>query len=475
MFSIQRLLIPTLAACASASLLSGQGAVDSIYQQHCAVCHGAEMDGGLGGSLLTPELTYGDHPNILARIIREGLPDDGMQAFKDELSEEEIHSLVVYIRERRAQELDDRGPRTVEDDREIYETETHRYELEVVAETSGEIWGMDFLPSGDIVFTEKEGNLRILRTDGTVSDPIEGLPEVWHRGQGGLMEVALHPDYDENGWVYLSYSEAAPGDRGRGLTTVARGRIVDHEWTDHETIWRADESFYSSARHHFGTRIVFQDGYLFFTIGDRGDMDESQNLASPNGNTFRIYDDGRIPEDNPFVGQDDALPEIWSYGHRNAQGMDIHPETGVIWQTEHGPRGGDELNRIDRGLNYGWPVISYGINYNGRPITDLTEKEGMEQPVIDWTPSIAVCGIAFYTGERFPEWKNNLFVGGLAAQALHRVVLDGDEAVHEEVILRDRGRIRDVANGSDGYLYLAINVTRHEGRSEIVRLKPVND
>ncbi|MCC5834742.1 MAG: PQQ-dependent sugar dehydrogenase [Opitutales bacterium] len=475
MASLKHTLIPAISLLVAFPLLHGQGAVGNIYQQHCAVCHGAGMDGGLGGSLLTPELTYGDSPAILARVIREGLPDDGMEAFKDVLSEEEIHSLVVYIREMRASELADKGPEKVSEDREIYKTETHSYELEIVAETSGEIWGMDFLPNGDILFTEKEGNLRILRTDGTVTDSIKGLPNIWHRGQGGLMEVALHPNFEDNGWVYLGYSEPSQRRSGRGQTTVARGRIVDHEWFDHETIWRADDSFYTSARHHFGTRIVFQDGYLFFTIGDRGDMQESQNLASPNGNTFRIYDDGRIPEDNPFVGRENALPEIWSYGHRNAQGMDIHPETGVIWQTEHGPRGGDELNRIGRGLNYGWPVISYGINYNGRPITHLTEKEGMEQPVIDWTPSIAVCGIAFYTGDKFPEWRNNLFVGGLAAQVVHRVVLDGDEAVHEEVILSDRGRVRDIANGPDGYIYLAINVTRHEGRSEIVRMKPAED
>lgn len=473
MLSVKNLLYPSFALMVSASLLSGQGAVDRIYQQHCAVCHGAEMRGGLGGSLLSPQLTYGDHPNILARVIRDGLPDDGMEAFGDVLSDEEIHALVVYIRERRAQELDDRGPAT-SGDGEIYQTEEHDYRLEVVAETSGEIWGMDFFPNGDILFTEKEGNLRILRTDGSVTESVEDLPPIWHRGQGGLMEVAFHPDYEGNGWIYLAYSEPWENDRGRGQTTVARGRIENHRWVDHETLWRADEKFYTSARHHFGTRIVFQDGYLFFSIGDRGDMDESQNLASPNGNTFRIHDDGRIPGDNPFIDHEYALPSIWSYGHRNAQGMDIHPETGVIWQTEHGPRGGDELNRIGRGLNYGWPVISYGINYNGQPITDLTEKEGMEQPVIDWTPSIAVCGIAFYTGDRFPNWRNNLFVGGLAAQVVHRVVLDGDKAVHEEVILRDRGRIRDIANGPDGYIYLAINVTRHEGRSEIVRLKPAD-
>ncbi len=458
----------------SVSLLSGQGAVSRIYQQHCAVCHGAEMRGGLGGSLLARDLIHGDHPGTLARIIREGLPDDGMQAFRNVLSEEEIHALVVYIREGRAAALDDRGPRTARQDEGVFETEEHNYRLEVVAETAGEIWGMDFFPNGDMLFTEKEGNLRILRTDGRVTDSVANLPPILHHGQGGLMEVAFHPDYEENGWVYLAYSEPLAENSRRTQTTVARGRIVDHTWVDHETIWRAVDRFYTTARHHFGTRIVFQDGYLFFTIGDRGDRNEAQNLASPPGNTFRIHDDGRIPQDNPFVDHPDALPEIWSYGHRNAQGMDIHPETGVIWQTEHGPRGGDELNRIRRGRNYGWPVISFGINYNGTPITELTEKEGMEQPVIDWTPSIAVCGIAFYTGDRFPKWRNNLFVGGLAAEVVHRVVLDGDKAVHEEVILRNRGRIRDIANGPDGYLYLAINLTRNQRGSEIVRIKPAD-
>lgn len=468
------LLLPFLFSLPFLHQAAAQPRGGELYQQHCAVCHGSNLDGGLGGSLLIPELLHRkDGETIdesIARVTRDGLPDHDMQAFGDVLSEEELRAVVVYVRERR-HEAEDREVQQRADG--SYSTNRHDFHLETVVETDGEIWGLDFFPDGRILFTEKEGNLRILDKPGAeASKPIAGLPDIFHGGQGGLLEVAFHPGYEENGWIYLAYSEPAPDDSSRGLTTVARGRIDDHEWVDHENIWRAEPEHYTGSRHHYGTRISFENGYLYFTIGDRGAQDPAQDLTSPKGKTFRIHYDGRIPDDNPFVGHAEALPEIWSYGHRNAQGMDFHPETGQLWQAEHGPRGGDELNLIEPGLNYGWPVITYGINYNGTPLTGKTEKEGMEQPVVDWTPSIAVCPIAFYDGDRFPEWHNDLFVGGLAAQELIRVRLEGDKAVEEEVILSGLGRVRDVANGPDGTLYVALNLSRRSPKSQIVRLVP---
>ena len=312
-------------------------------------------------------------------------------------------------------------------------------------------------------------------TDGART-AIEGTPEVWQRGQGGLLEVALHPDYAKNGWVYLSYSEntgATENGKEAGMTTVVRGRIVEGRWTDEERLFRVDGKHHTSSGVHYGSRFVFDDGYLYFGIGDRGRVDRSQELDRPNGKIFRIHDDGRVPEDNPFVDTPGALPGIWSYGHRNPQGMDLDPATGLLWESEHGPRGGDEINLVEKGKNYGWPVITYGMNYNGTPITEETHREGMEQPKLYWTPSIAVAGIDFYEGDAFPGWTGKLLAGGMASEELHLLTIEDGEVTTDEVILKGRGRIRDVASGLDGNIYLLLNDgTPRIGR--IVRMVPVD-
>lgn len=325
-------------------------------------------------------------------------------------------------------------------------------------------WGMAFLPDGRLLVTERNGTVRIVDTAGTVSDPLGGVPEVRASGQGGLLDVALHPDYAANGWIYLTYSDLHDG---RGMTALMRAKLDGSTLVDQEVLYRADNQFYTSRGQHFGSRIVFDgEGYVYFSVGDRGDRDNAQNLGMPNGKVHRLHDDGRIPEDNPFVDTPDALPTIWSYGHRNQQGMAIHPATGEIWATEHGPRGGDELNHVRRGLNFGWPVITYGINYNGTSITDLTEKEGMEQPALQWTPSIAVCGIDFYQGNAFPDWQDDLLVTSLRYDNVRRVRINGSTAVDEEIIY-EGDRARDVQTGPDGYVYIAL-----ENPGEIVRLMP---
>lgn len=471
--SLPRLLLATALAATSTLPAFAQGQlirrdIGKYYAQNCAACHGRELQGGLAPSLLDDQWTHGSTDADLARVIREGITD-AMPGYADELSEGEIRAMVIFMRERRAgfsRERDTKPQPTSE-----VKTELHSYRVETVADRLNTPWGMAFLPNGDLLITEKKGTVRLVAQGQLLADPIRGTPAVRDAGQGGLLDIALHPKYAENGWIYLAYSD--PERRGVeevSLTTIVRGRIKDGAWIDQQTIWRAPIEFYRRGGGvHFGCRIVFdRAGYLYFAHGDRGRQDDAQDVKLPNGKVHRIHDDGRIPEDNPFAKQPGAFASIWSFGNRNPQGLAFDSRTGLLWETEHGPRGGDELNIIRRGANYGWPVISYGMNYNGSPITALTAKEGMEQPVVHWTPSIAVCGIDFYEADAFPQWKHNLLVTALAQQELRRVVIEGDKVVHQEVIVKDIGRVRDVQTGPDGAIYLALN-----GPNRIVRLVPV--
>ncbi|MFW6260319.1 MAG: PQQ-dependent sugar dehydrogenase [Spirochaetota bacterium] len=313
-----------------------------------------------------------------------------------------------------------------------------------------EPWSFVFLPGGDVLVTERTGSLWLVAGD-TV-EAVSGAPNVAATGQGGLLDLALDPEFESNRLVYMSFSDRY--DSGAG-TAVARGRLRGSRLTDVEVIFRMNRS--SAGGRHFGSRIVFgPDGMLYVTIGDRGDRDRAQDPGDHAGSVLRIRPDGSIPSDNPFAGDDAGAPEVYSYGHRNAQGMTVHPQTGEVWLHEHGPQGGDEINVVEGGANYGWPVITYGANYGtGTPIGEGTSKPGMEQPLLHWTPSIAPSGMAFYTGERFPVWQGDLFVGALVARHLRRVELDGQEVVEQEVLLDGVvGRIRDVREGPDGLLYL---------------------
>lgn len=314
-------------------------------------------------------------------------------------------------------------------------------------------WGLAFLPDGRMLVTERPGRLRIVSADGRVGPPVEGVPKVVAEGQGGLLDVALDPRFAGNGLVYLSYSE--PGDGGSG-TAVARGRLQANRLTDVAVIFRQQPKVGGSA--HFGSRLVFdRQGRLFVTLGDRfRHRDQAQDLNSHIGKVVRIESDGRVPADNPFVGRQGALPEIWSYGHRNVQGAALHPQTGELWTHEHGPQGGDEVNIALAGRNYGWPVVTHGREYGtGFKIGEGTEKTGVEPPLTHWVPSIAPSGMAFLTSDRYPGWKGSLFVGALRAQVLVRLELDGRKVVREERLLPTLNeRIRDVRQGPDGWLYL---------------------
>ncbi len=348
---------------------------------------------------------------------------------------------------------------------ETYKSEKATFQLETVVAGLEHPWGMAFLPDGRMLVTEREGRLRIVSLDGTKSPPVAGVPRVFARGQGGLLDVAIDPAYAGNNLVYLSYAE--PGSGGGG-TAVARARLDGNRLADLTVIFRQAPK--RNAGQHFGSRLVFApDGKLFITTGDRGSRDQAQNLAVHLGKLIRINSDGSIPGDNPFIGKGDAEPEIWSYGHRNMQGAALHPETGEIWTIEHGARGGDELNIPRAGKNYGWPVITYGRDYSGASIGEGTAKPGMEQPIYYWDPSIAPSGMAFYTGNAFPAWRGSLFVGALKDELLVRLELDGTKVTHEERMLEDFGeRIRDVRQGPDGLLYLLTD--SDDGR--LLRLSP---
>ena len=351
---------------------------------------------------------------------------------------------------------------------QVFSSEAQRFRAVTVTEGLEFPWGLAFLPDGRMLVTERPGRLRLVAADGRLDPkPVEGLPPIAAVGQGGLLDVALHPDFAKNSWIYLSYAGEGPGGYG---TEVLRAKLDGHALCDVQVIFRMQPK--SKPGHHFGSRLVFdRQGYLYITLGDRGDMERAQRLDDHAGSVIRLHDDGRVPADNPLAGKLGVKPEKFTLGNRNVQGAALHPQTGEVWAHEHGPQGGDEINIIRAGVNYGWPVITHGRNYvTGTKIGEGTAKPGMAQPLLQWTPSIAPSGMAFYTGDRFPAWRGNLFVGALKFQMLVRLQLDGERVVHEERLLEGVvGRIRDVRNGPDGLLYLLTDSP--QGR--IVRLEPV--
>jgi glucose/arabinose dehydrogenase len=358
---------------------------------------------------------------------------------------------------------------------ETIETEQATIRAVTYAEGLEHPWGLAFLPDGSALVTERPGRLRLVSPEGELSEPIGGVPEVDARDQGGLLDVALDPDFETNRLVYLSYAE--PGEGGKNSTAVARGTLgEDRTALENVEVIFSQQPKEASTK-HFGSRLVFDgEGHLFITLGERSDEQfrgQAQELGSHLGKIVRVKPDGSVPEDNPFVDQEGALPEIWSYGHRNIQAAAMNPETGELWEIEHGPKGGDELNIPKPGANYGWPEVSFGVNYSGTPVgTGESEAPGFEDPIYQWTPVIAPSGMAFYTGDAFPEWQGDLFVGGLASMALVRLELDGASVTHEERILEEAGlRIRDVVQGPEGALFLLTD----EDNGEILKISPAGD
>ena len=368
---------------------------------------------------------------------------------------------------------------------DVYQSAHHDYRVVPVAEDLVQPWSMAWLPNGDMLITEKPGRLGMVRDGQLLPEAIPGTPEVLYKGQGGLFEVVPHPDFNENQWVYLTFAKPNANEVDDGSTTaIARGRLQDGRLTNVVELFAAQASGFG----HYGGKLVFDgEGHMFLTLGDRQDFSfgdrealmahSAQDRSNHKGVIVRLNDDGTVPDDNPFVGVDGVLPEIWSYGHRSPQGLAIHPITGDLWESEHGPQGGDEINLIEPGNNYGWPVVGRGVNYGafGRPIHVGISEEGMTSPTNFWVPSIATSGLMIYSGDKFPMWVGDIFSGALAGEQLARVHLDDDyrSVVLEETLAYDMGRIRDVRQGPEGFIYLAIS-DRQGGPSPIVRLEPAD-
>ena len=349
----------------------------------------------------------------------------------------------------------------------VFKSEKHAFRVATLVTGLENPWSIAFLPDGRMLVTERAGRLRLVSHDFKLNPkPIDGLPEVVPQGQGGLFDVVLHPQYAQNGWIYWAYNAPGPGGWG---TALARGKLQDHRMTEVQVLFSMQPKTRSGL--HFGGRIVFdQAGLLYLTLGDRGDKDRAQKLGDHAGSVIRLHDDGRVPANNPFVNRAGALAEKWTLGNRNMQGAALHPQTGELWTHEHGPQGGDEVNVMRSGINYGWPVITNGVNYGlGTKIGEGQVKAGLEQPLHVWVPSIAPSGMAFVSGSQFPQWQGNLLVGALNGQTLVRLTLEGEKVLGEERLLQGRSRLRDVRMGPDGFVYLLTD----EAKGALLRLEPL--
>lgn len=417
-----------------------------LFDLHCQSCHGPGAEG-----FISRVWKKGSSREEIMASITNGDHDAGMTSFATTLKAEEIASLTDYILYRMADTLASR-----------YDTSLSSFiagavtvRLDTVVTDLKNPWGMVFLPSGDFILTDRDGLIYRITPD-KQKNTISGGPLVKEKGQGGLLDVVLHPQFSSNKFIYFSYSKPHPTDTNLSTTAIFRAKLNGDVLDDGRDIFIAEP--YQKTSHHFGCRMAFDtSGYLFVGVGDRGQHIPllPQSLRNDMGKIHRMYDDGRAVEDNPFYGNDTARATIWSYGHRNMQGLVFHPETQVLWETEHGPKGGDEVNLIEKGKNYGWPVISYGINYDGTVLTPYTEKEGMEQPLSYWLPSIGPCGMTFNTSDRYPSWKGDLLVGSLSFQYLQRCRIEAGKIVKQEKVLAGIGRIREIEISPDGFIYVA--------------------
>lgn len=431
------------------------------YQRFCSGCHGAKLEKFAAKAWMEEDGT-----SSAFNSIKLGIETIGMPSFQKTFTDGEIKELADYVKKGIPEDRSALKPAVTPGG--IIESEVQKFVVDTVVSGLKVPWGMAFLPNGDMLISEREGILYIF-SGGKLSSPVEGLPPVMAIGQGGLLDICLHPDYQKNGWIYFSYSALnTSGPRPTGNTAIMRAKLLGNRLVDQQVIYRGTPA--TDRNYHFGCKIAFDNkGHIFFGNGDRGQhFDFPQKLDNTNGKIHRLNDDGSIPADNPFVNTPGAIPSIYSYGHRNPQGTCIDPLTGELWISEHGPRGGDELNLIKPGKNYGWPVISYGINYDGTILTPDKEKQGMEQPVFYWIPSIGPCGMTFVTGDRYKNWKNNILLGSLPLKHLERVVLKNNAVIHREQLLEGIGRVRNVVMSPDGYIYLSI-----ETPGKILRLMPV--
>lgn len=445
-----------------------------LFAERCSGCHGDRMQGARAGSLVDDTWTYGGGDDDILKSIRDGRAEAGMPAFKAALDEQQIRGLLLLIRGGVTQAQGPPATRATPVVDGVVRSAKQAFRMDTITDQVETPWGLAFLPDGRLLVTERPGRLRIIENGRLLPEPVAGTPAVWTRQDGGLFDVEVHPRYAENGWIYLAYSEAR--EPNRSMTTIVRGRIRENRWVDEQVIYRAPDELFTAINFHYGLRFIFdRQGYLYYSIGDHGNPTAAQDLSSPLGKVHRIHDDGRVPADNPFVKRAGALGSIWSYGHRNPEGFSFAPD-GTLWSTEHGPTGGDEVNIIRKGRNYGWPEISWGIMDNGLP-TPTTSKPGMEQPVAHWEPSPGIAPVLFYSGDRYPAWKGNVFIGMMGHEELRRLVVKGTRVLEQEVVLKGHGRVRDVILGPDGFFYVALAKPGPQlfatTQGSVVRLVPV--
>ncbi len=439
----------------------GQG--KALYNEYCASCHSKNVKDFIDRE----NWVYGDSRSDIFKVVKEGADLDGMPAYAEALSDSQIAEVVDYI----LAVIEDKKSADFasgQDDDIVFVSEGMKLKLELVADNINSPWGMTQSNDGRLFYTDKSGKL-FSKSDGADPVEIQGLPKVVYRGQGGLMDVILHPDFDRNNRIYLSYSKRKEDDEDLSTTAIYAAILQGDQLKQGSDIFVA-EPFEETFRHYGSRMIIDKDGYLFLTVGDRGRRDEyPQKLDNHLGKVLRLNDDGSAPEDNPFFNTPNAKKEIYSLGHRNPQGLCYDAANHRVYDNEHGPRGGDEINLVEKGANYGWPVITYGINYTGTKITDLREKEGMEQPLRYWVPSIATCGMAFVSSNKYPKWKGNILSGSLKFDYLHRDVLDENgKVVKEEKLFPNIGRMRSVLQCADGFLYFGV-----EDPGKIYRIVPL--
>jgi len=439
-------------------MISGQDMVTASttpevnYKTYCSGCHGNEME-----AFVDRKWRHGNSKESLIKSIKVGIKDAGMPAYDTTFTSQQLEELADYIltgiEKRKTYDIQEKKTP------KYYDTQYMNLQVDTVVNGIEIPWGIKVTEDGTIFFTERKGTLKVRKTDGAIVK-IKNTPPVRNENQGGMLDVALHPDYQENSMIYLSYSKyKKEGGKTLSTTAVIRGKLEEDELKNIEEIFVAQP--FLDSKYHYGSRLVFdKEGYLFVTVGDRGRRNEHpQFLTNSCGKVHRIYDDGRIPEDNPFTKKDGAIASIWSYGHRNPQGLVLDTKTGTLWEHEHGPRGGDELNKIEPGLNYGWPTVSYGINYNGTTFTEITKKDGMIHPENVWIPSIAPSGMAIVNSDKYPKWNGDILTGSLRFNYVSRVKHDGEKLIEEEMILKGIGRVRSIEMGADGYIYVGVEET----------------
>lgn len=475
-FHIYKLLVLVMVLLTSNSIVIGQpGKI--VYSTYCAGCHGNKMEGSSASALIKKTWVHGNSKKAITKSIREGIPGTEMARWEGVLSNKDIQAVAEYIIRAQSKKVQ-QGPKTSKTPIVVEKPlvlKTKHYNLEVQKLITQELngpWGIEFIDNKRALITGKTGELYWIEIGKPAVKKITGLPKTYASDMvGGMMDLALDPEYAKNGWIYIAHSystDSNPNKNSPGMTRIIRGKLKDFKWVDEQVLFQVHDSLQVTGGMRWGSRLLFdKEGYLYFTIGDMNRGDDSQILSRPSGKIFRINKNGSIPTDNPFYGKNEYLQAIFTWGNRNTQGLAQHPETGVIYSSDHGPRGGDELNIIKNGANYGWPVITYGIDYDGSIISTDTLKEGMEQPIIYWTPSIAVCATEFVNSNRFPLWKNNLLVTALAFQEIRRLVIDGDKVIEQEILMKGHGRVRDVKIGPDGALYVLTN-----GPDALLRITP---